>query len=236
MVVGEPSEAASLFKLRYMTKEEREMNLSELLGRDSVLLLSPNRRNVLIVRFTGVADGVIEFKVSWGLFHKNVWEIFNGERDYIHLVISGANMLKMLDKTCFLRYVAHTKSGIAVREYFKWSLGVEELVFVFRRWLERLDAALLSFERMLSRLNICLGEHVGCHAGVLEYSGGIVYYRLFLDNSLSLQGEIMVQRDRVSVGIAFFEGIFDWVLRYQIRGLANPLEDYIKAMLISGDM
>jgi hypothetical protein len=213
-----------------------EMNFLELLGGDSVLLLSPSYRNVLTIRFTNVVSGLIEFKVSWGLFHKNVWEIFNEERDYICLAISGLDTTIIFDKTCFLRYVAHTKSGIALKGYFKWSLSVEELVFIFRRWLERLDTALLSFERMLSRFSIRLGEHVGCYAGVLEYSDGIVYYRLFLDDSLSLQGEIMVQRDRVSVGVAFFEGIFDWVLRYQIRGLANPLEDYIKAMLIDGDI
>jgi len=40
----------------------------------------------------------------------------------------------------------------------------------------------------------------------------------------------------VSVGVGFSEGIFDWMLCYQIRGLAKPLEDYIRSMLVNGDM
>jgi hypothetical protein len=236
MALKDVSEVVSLIKSKYMTEVERELNIISLLGGDRVLLVSPSYRNVITIQFTNIVGGEIEFKVSWGLFHKNVWEIFNEEKDYIKLAISGPVIPEMFEKTCFLRYVGNTISGISLKGYFKWGLNVDSLMFMFRRWLERFDVVLSSFEHMLTRFDIRLGNHKGCRAGLLEYSDAIVYYKLFLDDSLSPEGEIMVKRDKVSVGVGFFEGFFDWTMWYQVRGQLNPLEDYIRSMLVNGDV
>jgi hypothetical protein len=237
MVVKEVSEVVSLIRSKYMTDDEWRVNLIKLLGGSNVLFVSPSGRNVLLIGFMdGVVDDKIEFKVSWGMFHKSVWEIFDEERDIIGLAASGIVEPTMFEKTCFVRYLTNTLAGIAFKGYFKWNLNIGGLMVVFRRWLKNLDTTLLFFEAMLKRFDIRLGNHKGCRAGVLEYSDARVYYKMFLDDSLSAEGEIMVKRDKVSVGVGFAEGIFDWMLCYQIRGLANPLEDYVKAMLIDGDL
>jgi hypothetical protein len=239
MVVKEVSEVVSLIKSKHITDEEFQININliKLLGGSNVLFVSPSGRNVILIGFMdNVVDDKIEFKVSWGLFHKNVWEIFNEERDVVRLAASSIVEPTMFERTCFLRYLTNTLAGIAFKGYFKWSLDISGLMVVFRQWLKNLDTALLFFEAMLKRFDIILGTHRRCGVGVLDYSDAKVNYRMFLDNSLSPEGEIMVKLDKVSVGVGFSEGIFDWMMHYQVRGLPNPLEDYIKAMLINGDL
>jgi hypothetical protein len=237
MALKDVSEVVSLIKSKYMTDDEWRVNLIKLLGGSNVLFVSPSGRNVLLIGFMDwVVDDKIEFKVSWGLFHKSVWEIFDEERDVIGLAASGIVEPTMFERTCFVRYLTNTLAGIAFKGYFKWNLNIGGLMVVFRQWLKNLDTSLLFFEEMLKRFDIRLGTHRGCGAGALDYSNAKVNYRLFLDDSLSPVGEIIVKRDKISVGVGFSEGLFDWRMYYQIRGLANPLEDYIRSMLVNGDI
>jgi hypothetical protein len=237
MALKDVSEVVSLIKSKYMTDVERRINVIKPLSGSSMLFVSPNGRNVILIMFMDdVADDRLEFKVSWGLFHKDVWEIFNEEQEAIRLAVSGIVGPAMVEKTCFVHYLMNTLAGIAFKGYFKWNLNIGGLMVVFRQWLKNLDTSLLFFEEMLKRFDIRLGTHRGCGAGVLDYSNAKVNYRLFLDDSLSPVGEIIVKRDKISVGVGFSEGLFDWRMYYQIRGLANPLEDYIRSMLVNGDM
>jgi hypothetical protein len=237
MSVKDVSEVVSLIKSKYMTDVERRINAIKPLGGCSVLFVSPNGRNVILIMFMDeVADDRLEFKVSWGLFHKDVWEIFKEEQEAIRLATSGIVEQTVVEKTCFVRYLMDTLTGITFKSYFKWSLNINGLMVMFRQWLKNLDTSLLFFEEMLKRFDIWLGTHKGCGAGLLDYSDAKVNYRLFLDEFLSPVGEIMVKRDKVSVGVGFSEGLFDWRMYYQIRGLAKPLDDYVRSMLVNGDL
>jgi hypothetical protein len=234
MDVKDVSQVVSLIQSKYMTDVERRINAIKPLSGCSVIFVSPNGRNVILIMFMDeVADDRLEFKVSWGLFHKDVWEIFKEEQEAIRLATSGIVAPTMVEKTCFVRYLMDT---LTFKSYFKWSLNISGLMVVFRQWLKNLDTSLLFFEGMLKRFDIRLGTHKGCGAGVLDYSDAKVNYRLFLDDSLSPVGEIMVKRDKVSVGVGFSEGLFDWRMYYQIRGLAKPLDDYVRSMLVNGDL
>jgi hypothetical protein len=237
MSVKDVSEVVSLIKSKYMTDVERRINAIKPLGGCSVLFVSPNGRNVILIMFMDeVIDGKIEFKVSWGLLHKDVWEIFKEEREAIRLAASGIIGVSIFERTCFVQYLTNALEGIGFKGYFKWNLNFGGLMVVFRRWLKNLDTSLLFFEEMLKRFDIRLGTHKRCGAGVLDYSDAKVNYRLFLDGSLSPEGDIMVKRGKVSVGVGFSEGLFDWRMYYQIRGLAKPLDDYVRSMLVNGDL
>jgi hypothetical protein len=237
MSVKDVSEVVSLIKSKYMTDVERRINVIKMLGGSNVLFVSPSGKNVILIGFIDeVAGDRIEFKVSWGLFHKDVWEIFKEEQDAIRLATSGIVAPTIVEKTCFVQYLMNTLAGIAFKGYFKWNLNIGGLMVVFRQWLKNLDTSLLFFEEMLKRFDIRLGTHEGCGVGVLDYSDAKVNYRLFLDDALSPVGEIMVKRDKISVGVGFSEGVFDWRMYYQIRGLAKPLDDYIRSMLVNGDL
>jgi hypothetical protein len=224
-------------KVKHLTDLEKILYIQiiKLGGTNVIPFVSDSGRNILLASFRETSE-LLEFRVAWGIMHDDVNKLLDSERDKIDML--GALSVvdpRRLKGLCLARYLMSAIAGMSPTSCLRWSLEVGDLVNIFRMWLSRLDIILSIFNDAMVKFKVELGEHIKCVDGRMEYKNGEISYRL-ISEDLAPRGQIMFRHKKTSIGIGFSESLFDWVWWYQIHGLANPLEDYIRSIIVNGDM
>jgi hypothetical protein len=215
--------------------EKRLLIVSEkLAGRRTMPFISKSGKNILLVKMRE-DGGRLDFNFVWGVMHRHVKELFVEEKYSIKK--RGKAFDVIMNDGCLSSFLLTSAPNLSLSvNAFRWYLGTADLVAVFRKWLETLDSILSIFEEIMGRLNMSLGNHVRCTCGGLKYENGKIIYNLSMDDCLLPRGEIMFRKDKASVGIGFGDLLFDKKWWYQICGLGETMESYIRSMIINGDV
>jgi hypothetical protein len=215
--------------------EKRLLIVSEkLVGRRVIPFISEGGRNILLVKMRE-DGGRLDFNFVWGVLHRHVQDLLREEK-YRIKKLGKAYDVSMNDG-CLSSLLLTSSPNLSFSvNAFRWYLGTADLVAVFRKWLETLDSILSIFEEVMGRLHISLGNHIRCTCGGLKYEGGKILYDLSMDDCLLPRGEIMFRKDKASVGIGFGDLLFGKKWWYQISGLGETMESYIRSMILNGDV
>jgi hypothetical protein len=229
--------SASFIPFLYLNSLERKLLiLSEsVVGVHTIPFISEGGRNIILAKIKE-DGGKLDFNFVWGVMHGRVRELFREEK-YKIKKSEQITSISINEDGCLFRFLLTSAPNLSFSvNAFRWYLGLGDLVSVIRKWLETLDSILLVFEEIMGRLNISLGRHIRCSCGGLKFENGKIIYSLFMDDCLVPRGEIMFGRDKASIGIGFGDLLFGKKWWYQMSGLGEPMESYIRSMIINGDV
>ena len=224
-------------RLSHLKRLEKRLSLitESIAGRHTIPLISDSGRNVLLVKMRE-DRGKLDFNFVWGIMHGHIREILKEEKYRIKR-FDQVTGVSINEDGCFFKFLITSAPNLSLSvSSFRWHLEPADLVGIFRKWLEALDFILSTFMGIMERLDISLGRHIKCSCGDLKYENGGIIHSIFVNDCILPRGELMFRRDKVSVGIGFADLLFVRRWWYQVSGLGEPMESYIRSMLINGDV